>query len=406
MNDIEHALSWIRYSVRRRDKAPLLEFITNALKQRGSMILHQSDPGHAPFYVVFETPGGERHGILCYAFYANKYVNRTARGERPADEHRFQIKYGGDLTATMDVAIDPTGLVTTLFLGISPELGIFVAADPTVNTPAPMSRSIEFKDRHVEAIKADGWAVWERERRIPRSTDRRAFDAAEEDLRTEVLIGGRQDRLLDLILLERVAQGLDPGERHLAAEKLPLEAEAATVAAAPHALLEELAIPDAALFDLIQGASRLKMAVRGWVAEHHLEEQLSSMPQVSNCRRLDEEGRPDIELSWKGRGPILMECKNTLRTTYADGTPKVDFQRTRAAKGDPCSRYYQSSDFPILAACLHPVLDRWKYRFALTATLPPHSSCPGRIQNLLRVDDTVFATAEATLDRHVSELEA
>jgi hypothetical protein len=35
--------------------------------------------------------------------------------------------------------------------------------------------------------------------------------------------------------------------------------------------LDELQIAPDALFDLIWSASRLKMAVRGWVAETHLE---------------------------------------------------------------------------------------------------------------------------------------
>ena len=57
-----------------------------------------------------------------------------------------------------------------------------------------------------------------RERREAKTTTRRAFELLP-DIRTEILIGGRQERLLDLMLLERVARGLDPGERHLIADK-------------------------------------------------------------------------------------------------------------------------------------------------------------------------------------------
>lgn len=379
---MESALSWISYSVGRTAKAPLLKFITSALEDRQCRILHASEPARAPFFIIFETRAGHRHGLLAYAFFANSKVTR----HRPDNEHRFQVKYGGDLKSTLEVAVDPRGLVTTIFLGIDTERDLFVAADPLMNTPAPMSRSIEFKSENVRKILADGWATWERERRPPRSKDRASF--YDEDLRTEVLVGGRRERLLDLIVLEQIAHGFDPGERHNVADKL--RAPPSMQSRVPHALLAELGVTSDALLDLIQGAGRLKMAVRGWVAETHLEEQLRALPGVTECHRLEAEGKPDLSLRWKGSRPILIECKNSLRATYGNGAPKVDFQRTRAAKGDPCSRYYQPSDFGILAACIHAVTDKWEFRFALTRELPEHRTCRGRIQNMLAVTQPLF----------------
>src|SRR5262249_16216025 len=128
-------------------------------------VVHASEPDRAPFYVVFETPDGARHGVLAYAFFANSRPTNN----RPDDEHRFQIKYGSDLKTVLDVAIDPHGLVATIFLGIDPERGIFVAADPTMNTPAPMSRSIEFKREHAEKAQSVGWTAWERDRHAPKT---------------------------------------------------------------------------------------------------------------------------------------------------------------------------------------------------------------------------------------------
>jgi hypothetical protein len=161
--------------------------------------------------------------------------------------------------------------------------------------------------------------------------------------------------------------------------------------ASTHALLEELEVAPEALLDLIQSASRLKMAVRGWVAEAKLEEALRRVPGVTSCKRIEAEGQPDIILSWKGH-PLLIECKNTLRETYADGRPKVDFQRTRASKGDPCSRYYSPSDFLVLAACLHAVTEEWEFRYAATSELPEHRVCPGRITNMLAVAEPTFTS--------------
>ena len=378
------AFEWESYSVSRAAKEPLLDFITSGLKKRGCRILFSSGPERAPFYVVFETAAGIRRGILAYAFFANTKRTRN----RPEDEHRFQIKLGGDLKTTLSVALDPTGLVTTIFLGIDPERELFVAADPLMNTPAPMSRSIELKAEQVDRITRDGWAAWERDRRPPKAQDRPSFYS--QDWRTEVLVGGTKDRLLDLSALEEIAKGLDPGERHHVADQLHQQRAHTPSAPITHDLLDDLDVSAEALLDLIQGASRLKMAVRGWVAETHLMHLLKEIPGISDCHQPAAEGMPDISLRWKGGVPILIECKNSLRSTYADGRPKVDFQRTRAAKNDPCSRYYSPSDFQVLATCLHAVTDRWEFRFALTKDLPPHETCQGRIKNLLPIATPLF----------------
>ncbi len=58
----ETAITWKTYHVRRADKEPLLRFIVDALRMRGCEVLHASDPGRAPFYIVFETPLTRRRG--------------------------------------------------------------------------------------------------------------------------------------------------------------------------------------------------------------------------------------------------------------------------------------------------------------------------------------------------------
>ena len=326
-----------------------------------------SDPATAPFFISFETPLGERHGVLAYAFFANSRPTLN----RPEDEHRFQIKYGSDSKASLPLEQDLGRLVTTIFVGIDTERGIMVGADPVLHDETPMFISLEFKRSHADSVRTHGWHAWERE------TRRNEGDPV------EVLVGVSQLRVLDFIKLERLAFGLDPGHRQLLAEHLLGNPRLASIG--PHALTEELRLSEHQLLDLIQGASRLKMAVRGWVAEHHLEKFLQSVPGVEDCRRLDDEGRPDIELSFRSSASILVECKNVLRKPAADGSARVDFQRTRAAMGDPCSRYYRPGDFHILAVCLHAVTEQWEYRFIPTLKLPPHANCVGRIRNNLKV---------------------
>ena len=179
-----------------------------------------------------------------------------------------------------------------------------------------------------------------------------------------------------------------------------LEGQKSDVPESSHKLLTELNIPSEALFDLIQNASRLKMAVRGWVAEAHLETTLKNVHGVTECHRIEGEGTPDLTLRWKGSPPFFIECKNVLRKTNAAGLAEVDFQRTRASKGDPCTRYYRPGDFQILAACLHPVSERWEFTYALTGELPKHKHCAGRITNNIVVGAPHFSSfAETVFDR-------
>ena len=141
---------------------------------------------------------------MAYAFFANSEPTRNW----PNDEHRFQIKYGSRLTGVLDVALDPNSVITTIFLGIDPERQIFIAADPSMNNPSPMSRSIEFKAQNVRDIASSGWSVWERERR-PAKTKIRPTPDYNEDTRVQILVGGRKERLFDLIQLEQIARGFE-----------------------------------------------------------------------------------------------------------------------------------------------------------------------------------------------------
>lgn len=357
--------TFVTHRVQRAKKQALLDFILDGLKLSGCTILYASDASNAPFFISFSTRAGERQGVLVYAFFANSEKTRN----RPVDEHRFQVKYGSDAQASLVVAREPSGLCTTLFVGIDPDRGFLVGANPALYDGTPMFISVEFKRHHAEEIATRGWAAWERR------------SGRNEHQSVEVLVGATQRNLLKFIQFERLAVDLDPGNRQLVAEKVfgtpSIEGK--------HALIEELGLHESALLDLIHGAPRLKMAVRGWVAEAHLETYLSRQPDVSECHRIEHEGSPDVSLRYRGSRPILVECKNVLRVPASDGRPRIDFQRTRAAKGDPCSRYYRADDFAVLAACLHAVTEKWEFRFVATRVLEAHPTCKGRLASNLRV---------------------
>ncbi|HEV7670861.1 MAG TPA: hypothetical protein VGS22_20255 [Thermoanaerobaculia bacterium] len=351
------------YGVSRKDRQPLLDFMLEALRDEGCRILHSSPASEAPFRITFETAQGERMGIVAYAFLANSRLTKN----RPDDEHRFQLKYGSKDGLLHDLWQDPFGLYTTLLVGINPELGFFVGADPVLHSPTRLFISIEFKQRHVEEILANGWHAWERERQR----------APEEPV--EVLIGGTPKSFLSYVRFERDAMGEDQGHRQLLAER------ARKAKPTIHALAREFQLAEKEVFDLIESAHRLKVAVRGSVAEEHLFRQLKKLPGM-DCSRLPGDG-PDLSVRLFDSREMTIECKNVLRKPNRDGLARLDFQRTRAAKSDPCSRYYSPKDFDVVAACLHSVTEKWEFRFALSGRLDPHAKCIGKLSSNVHLDE-------------------
>jgi hypothetical protein len=377
----DHTLPYHVYGVSRRHREPLLQFIHESLAASGCRVINSSDAAHAPFRITFETPTGERIGIIVYAFLANQRLTRN----RPSDEYRFQLKYGGKQDRNLhQLWQDPYGLYTTLLVGISPKERFFVGFDPVLHSPTKHFISLEFKNSFVEEILASpsGWASRERDRR----------SGSEEPV--EVIVGGTPTSFLDFVRFEREARGEDQGHRALLAERRGLIAAASSIgsvsipadSAYVHQLARELEMADAAVLDLIAGASRLKMAVRGWVAEHHLVEQLRQIEGVTDCERIEADKGPDVRLRFEGSDLLFVECKNVLRAPRKDGSVRVDFQRTRTSKSDPCSRYYSPKDFDVLAACLHARTERWEYSFALTSSLDPNRKCPDKLSSNVIVD--------------------
>jgi restriction-modification system family protein len=353
------------YRVIRKDREPLVELILEALRGQGCQILYSSPPTEAPFRITFETPEGERLGIVAYAFLANFKETKN----RPLDEHRFQLKYGSKDGLLHELWQDPFGLYTTLLLGINTEHGFFVGYDPVLHNPTRFFISLEFKQHHVDQILKKGWHVWERERK---------WRGAGEPV--EVVVGGKPESFLSFVRFERDAVGEDQGHRQLLAERAL--ARRPTV----HMLSREFELTEREVLDLIESAHRLKVAVRGSVAEEHLFRQLSVLPEIRSCSRLPGDG-PDLSVRLHGGKELTIECKNVLRKTDRDGLARLDFQRTRAAKSDPCSRYYSPKDFDVVAACLHAVTERWEFQFALPARLHPHAKCPGKLSSNVHIDD-------------------
>lgn len=378
------------YRVQPRSKKPLLDFMCNALESAGCKLLYKPAPDEAPFRFVFETPEGERMGVVAYAFHANSELTKN----RPPDEHRFQIKYGNNDKKLHPIWTDPYSLYTTLFVGIDPERKIFVGADPVLHDQTPFFISLEFKRAHVNDILARDWYSWERSHR------------AGDNKPVEVLVGGTAKSFLQYIRFEREAYGEDPGHRQLLAERflltkgrrgltIPTSAGPVPPPDRLHALAKEFQMGESEVLDMIAKARMLKMAVRGWVAEEHLLRKLAKVRGVSGCQKSTVGA--DVQLRYRNR-PLRVECKNVLRETTKSGLVRIDLQRTRTSKGDKCSRFYSPKDFEVVAGCLHAVTLKWEFKFAASSMLDPHPSCVGKLVNNVKLDERWTESAASAFD--------
>jgi hypothetical protein len=364
----------------------LHNFIREAVTASGGRVLYASDWGRAPIYFGIQGARDERLGLLIYPFRMSGIVTRN----RPTDENKGQIRYGNEESwheGAHPIGHDMAGVDTTLVLGVHLDKQLIVGLDPSLYDPLPMGISFYAKDAELDAAQSTGWHVWER---VNRPGTVREAPRAQGGL--ETLVAFEPRRLLDYARFERQASdlGLDQPLRFTAAQ-----AAASVTATADgahgafgglHALEKEFDLNAEEILQIIATRSRLAVAVRGGVAEHHLERVLRADPSVKTAERLDEDGQHDFNVTLADGRFIRVECKNASPRPYADGAYKVEVQKTRASKGDPASRLYRTDQFDVVAACVYPPTGHWTFRFRQTASMTPHAQFEGRLAALQRVD--------------------
>ncbi len=370
-----------------QSKDDLLDFLLEAVQESGARLLFASPTDAAPLFLGLEVGAEERIGLLVYPF----RCNHSIRG-RAADEHRLQVRYGGEQSWVNDdhaLGRDIAGVDVTLVLGLHLDAGVFIGLDPQLYDPLPMGISVEFKQHQVDEARATGWAVWER---VNRSGTRRSTPRARNEL--ETVVGFRPDRLLDYVRFEREASSLalDPPLRYRAAEAVSTRRTSGH--ATRHALEDEFGLDHIELMDIISDRGRLKIAVRGGVAEYHLQRHLEADPLVASVVQVDRDGPPDFDVDLRDGRRLSVECKNASPHGYAradqlgdaPGDPKVEVQKTRAQKGDPAGRLYRADQFDVLAACLFASTGRWDFRFRRSRSLSMDKTHPDRITPMQRVN--------------------
>ncbi len=203
-------------------------------------------PQQPHFEFTVKTPTGVQCELVCYAFPASRY----RRAGEPTDRHRFGIMYGRGSDRCDRLYFNPCGNKVTLMFGVHLEMGLFVGVDPRMHSPTWFPRSVEFKTSDLEAGRAQRWHGWERER-----SDARRKVRPEESLLTETVIAFRPDQFLRYIEFERLASGLDCGERCLLSDRIEqsLTQSRSLTAPGPHPLEIQLGIPASDILDVAMG---------------------------------------------------------------------------------------------------------------------------------------------------------
>jgi hypothetical protein len=349
-----------------------------------------------PVYVGLEGKTRQRLGLMIYPF---RMTRRDTRN-RPNDEVRGQLRYGAEETWLADdhfIARDIAGVDTTLLLGIYPEGELILGLDPILYNPLPLGISVYVKDCQVDAVAQRGWTVWER---ANRAGSRRAAPRATEGL--ETLVGFHPRRLLDYARFERNASdlGLDPPLRYAAAADAADESRrGADKESTRHNLETTFDLTAREILDIIHTRMRLEVAVKGGVAEHHLERLLRSDPTLADFQRIDQDAQPDFQFRLPNGATVLIECKNASPEPFANGDLKVEVQKTRATRDHPAGRLYRPEQFDIVAACLYSPTRRWEFKFIHTSQLARHAVHTDRLAATHRIDGRWSTTLQEALDR-------
>jgi hypothetical protein len=363
-------------------RADLHAYLLEAVARSGARMLYASSAARAPVYLGVQTSADERVGVLAYPFRATHRLIRN----RPADEHRLQVRYGAESTwgGEHPLGRDIASVDTTVVLGVHLEADLLVGVDPMLYDPLPMGISVEFKNAEVNEARASGWHVFERDNIAGRRRSPRAPRAL------ETIVIFRPERLLDYVRFEREATdlGLDPALRYAAAETAAVRPGAAGgLVGSLHRLEEQFAMSSAEILDMISSRNRLAVAVRGGVAEHHLERALRDDERVGQVERFDADAQPDFAVRLRDGRRLLVECKNCSPARYANGDIKVEVQKTRATQGDPAGRLYRPDQFDVVAACLYPPTRQWTFAFQAMDELARDRRFPDRLAPLHRVTD-------------------
>jgi hypothetical protein len=157
----------------------------------------------------------------------------------------------------------------------------------------------------------------------------------------------------------------------------------------PHDLEIKYGLTAQELLDAIDRRFRLKVALEGAVAEVHFERKLKVAAMegwLSSYEGHDVDGMHDFTFTSLKGTVVRVEVK-----TIRNGTRlQVELQKTRAAKGDPTSRYYTPDHFDMVAVCMGRSTGDWsQFSYAIVSSLPRHRQHPEKLQVMHPIGDSL-----------------
>lgn len=350
----------------------LHSFLLDAVASSGGRLLYSSDANRAPVYLGIQLSSDERIGVLVYPF----RITRNTIRNRPADEVRGQLRYGSEESweRPHPVGKDIAGVDVSLVVGIDLADEVFVGLDARLWDPLPMGISFYAKAAEIEIAREQSWHVWEK---VNRGGTRRQAPRSPSSL--ETVVAFQPHRFIDYVRLERRASSLrlDPALRFTAAEAMRYQGP--DEPPRRHVLEEQFALTSEQILDIIGGRNRLSVAVRGGVAEHHLERRLREDPDIADVRRLDVDAMHDFDVTTVTGELLRVECKNASPKLNAAGEFRVEVQKTRASKSDPASRFYPVDSFDVVAACVFSATGKWDFWFGRTSQMQRHRTFADRL---------------------------
>ncbi len=155
----------------------------------------------------------------------------------------------------------------------------------------------------------------------------------------------------------------------------------------PHPLESKFGLTAQELLDAIDRRFRLKVALEGAVAEVHFERKIRIAARegwLASYESHDLDGMHDFTVKTLSGLSIRVEVK----TVRNGPRPQVELQKTRAAKADPSSRYYDRDHFDVVAVCVGRLTGDWaEFRYALIRDLPSHPSHPSKLKVMHAIPD-------------------
>ena len=145
--------------------------------------------------------------------------------------------------------------------------------------------------------------------------------------------------------------------------------------------------------DVVEAVSRgfrAQVDVKEKLAELMLYRELEHLRKEGELQAidwLDEDGKPDFIVKWRGR-TVIIECKNVRSSDLkrkSEEPVRVELQKTRNSKDGSNTRAYRADQFDVLSACLFNRTGTWSFLHIAARRLHTRQGDPGFLKIMQEV---------------------